>query len=124
MELLQIIESSVFLFSLFGIFLLLISFASYRMKRNNGKLMLQTIRQNSPAAAQSIIHNTASIENVRFVNGNLFPTKRFIILNVNPIVTNNARKENVLFKYPHIDIQSEEYKRLRPAKFYSLEELK
>jgi len=100
MELLQIIESSVFLFSLFGIFLLLISFASYRMKRNNGKLMLQTIQQNSPAAAQSIIHNTASIENVRFVNGNLFPTKRFIILNVNLIVTNNARKENGLFKYP------------------------
>ncbi|MBK7378490.1 MAG: hypothetical protein IPJ03_05720 [Ignavibacteriales bacterium] len=124
MELLQIIESSVFLFSLFGIFLLLISFASYRMKRTNNNLILQTIQRSTQPAAQPALKSIASVENVRFVESNSFPTNRFIILNENPIVTNNARKENHSFEYLNIDIQSEEYKRLRPAKFYSLEELK
>lgn len=124
MELLQIIESSVFLFSLFGIFLLLISFASYRLKRTNNKLILQPIQRSSPTAIQPVPNIITSIENIKFVDSNSFPTKRFIILNENPIVTNNVRKENYLIKYSHIDIQSEEYKRLRPAKFYSLEELK
>ena len=124
MELLQIIESSVFLFSLFGIFLLLISFASYRMKKTNNKLILQTIPRSTQPTAQPALKSITSVENVRFVESNSFLTNRFIILNENPIVTNNVRKENYLFKYSHIDIQSEEYKRLRPAKFYSLEELK
>jgi hypothetical protein len=124
MELLQIIESSVFLFSLFGIFLLLISFASYRMKKTNNKLILQTIPRSSQAAAQPALNNITSIENVKFVDSNSFLTNRFIILNENPIVNNNARKENPSFKYSQADIQSEENKRLRPAKFYSLEELK
>ncbi len=124
MELLQIIESSVFLFSLFGIFLLLISFASYRMKRTNNNLILQTIPRNTQPAAQPALKSITSVENVRFVESNSFLTNRFIVLNVNPALNNNERKENPSFKYSHIDIQSEEYKRLRPAKFYSLEELK
>lgn len=124
MELLQIIESSVFLFSLFGIFLLLISFVSYRMKRTNNKLVLQPVQRSSQTETQSAFNSIKSNENTKFINSNSFPTNRFVILNENPIITSNARNENYLFEYSHVNTQSEEYKRLRPAKFYSLDELK
>lgn len=124
MELLQIIESSVFLFSLFGLFLLLISFVSYRMKKTSNKLILQTIPRSSQVEARTNLNRIISSENIKFRDSNSFLTNRFIILNENPIVNNNERKVNVSFKYLQVDIPSKEYKRLRPAKFYSLDELK
>lgn len=124
MELLQIIESSIFLFSLFGIFLLFISFVSYRMKRTNNKLVLQPVQRSSQTETQSAFNSIKSNENTKFINSNSFLTNRFVILNENPIITCNARNENYSFEYSHVNTQSEEYKRLRPAKFYSLDELK
>lgn len=124
MELLQIIESSVFLFSLFGIFLLLISFASYRMKRTNGKLILQTVHRNPPTATHATLNSLTAIKNVNYVDNNSFLKDRFIILNENLSVTNSARKENHLFDDSPNSVQSIDYERLRPAKFYSLDELK
>lgn len=124
MELLQIIESSIFLFSLFGIFLLLVSFASYRMKKTNNKLILQAVPRSSQSADRTDLSRITSLENIKFSESNSLLTNRFIVLNENPIINNNERKGIVSVKNSEIDIQSEEYNRLRPAKFYSLDDLK
>lgn len=124
MELLQIIASSVFLFSLFGFFLLVISFTSYRLRRNNHKLILQPIRQNPSYFTQITSDRIPPKENLKCEDRNSFNSNKFTVINKNPIVRRHRGDDIHRYDVSAIYLKAAEIERLRPAKFYSLDELK